>query len=90
MFVPVARLVMRLRQPASRAAEVDALWRRMRADRGADADERALAAEVAVAKHAVAAAIGAVTSCGGCAVDQPWPVGASAGGACCAGTTAHV
>jgi hypothetical protein len=51
------------------------------------ADERALAGEVARAKRAVAATVGAVSSCGSCAVRQPWPVGGFAGGACCAGTT---
>jgi hypothetical protein len=92
MFVPVERLVMRLRQPASRAAEVAALRQRLRAERAtavAD-DERALAAEVARVKLAVAGAIGSVASCGSCAVRQPWPVGGFAGGACCAGVTADL
>jgi hypothetical protein len=92
VFVPVERLVLRLRQPASRAAELVALRRRLRAERAsvvAD-DERALAAEVADAKRAVAAAIGGVASCGSCAARQPWPVGGFAGGACCAGVTASI
>lgn len=89
MFVPLARLVRRLRQPASRAAELAALRRRLRAERASRVgdDERALAADVAVAKRAVAEAIGGVASCSSCAVRQPWPVGGHAGGACCAGTT---
>jgi len=92
MFVPIERLVMRLRQPASRAAELVALRRRLRADRASTvaADERALAGEVARAKLAVAAAIGEVASCSSCAARQPWPVGGFAGGACCAGVTAHL
>jgi len=92
MFVPVERLLMRLRQPASRAAEVVALRRRLRAERASlvTDDERALATEAAHAKLAVAAAIGSVASCGSCAARQPWPVGGFAGGACCAGATAHV
>lgn len=92
MFVPVERLVMRLRQPASRAAEVAALRRRLRAERSATVgdDERALAAGVARAKLAVAAGLGHVASCGSCAVRQPWPVGGFAGGACCAGVTADL
>jgi hypothetical protein len=92
VFVPVERLVMRLRQPASRAAELLALRRRLRAERASTvtSDERALAAEVAHAKLAVAAAIGSVASCGSCAARQPWPVGGFAGGACCAGVTANV
>ncbi|HEX3481286.1 MAG TPA: hypothetical protein VHT91_40010 [Kofleriaceae bacterium] len=92
MFVPVERLMMRLRQPASRAAEVAALRQRLRAERASAVadDERALAAEVARVKLAVAAAIGGVASCGSCAVRQPWPVGGFAGGACCAGVTANI
>lgn len=80
---------MRLRQPASRTAEVAALRRRLRAERASTVgdDERALAAEVARVKLAAAAAIGSVASCGSCAVRQPWPVGGFAGGACCAGVT---
>jgi hypothetical protein len=83
---------MRLRQPASRASEVVALRQRLRVERAATVpgDERALAADVSRAKHAVAAAIGGVSSCGACATGQPWPVGGFAGGACCSGTTAHV
>ena len=89
MFVPVERLMMRLRQPASRAAEVAALRQRLRAERASAVadDERALAAEVARVKLAVAAGIGRVASCGSCAARQPWPVGEFAGGACCAGVT---
>jgi hypothetical protein len=92
MFVPVERLVMRLRQPASRAAEVAALRRRLRAERSSTVgdEERALAAGVARAKLAVAAGFGRVASCGSCAVRQPWPVGGFAGGACCAGVTADL
>lgn len=92
MFVPVERLVMRLRQPASRAAAVAALRQRLRGERASAVadDERALAAEVARVKLAVAAAIGSVASCGSCAAHQPWPVGGFAGGACCAGVTADL
>lgn len=92
MFVPIERLVMRLRQPASRAAEVAALRRRLRRERASTVagDERALAADVARAKRAVAVAFGDVASCGSCAVRQPWPVGGFAGGACCAGATVGV
>jgi hypothetical protein len=92
VFIPLERLVMRLRQPASRAAEVAALRRRLRAEPASavDDDERALAAGVARAKRAAAAAIGGVASCGSCAVRQPWPVGGFAGGACCAGVTADL
>ena len=90
--MPVERLVIRLRQPESRATELLALRQRLRAERAsiADHDEHARAAEVAHAKLAAAAAIGDVSSCGSCAAHQPWPVGGFAGGACCAGTTANV
>lgn len=89
MFVPIERLVMRLRQPASRAAELVALRRRLRVERASrvDPDERARAADVARTKRAAAAAIGDVASCSSCAARQPWPVGGFAGGACCAGVT---
>lgn len=90
MFVPLARLLRR--QPASRAAEVAALRRRLRDERAREIpdDERALAAAVARAKLAVVAAVGEVRACGSCATRQPWPVGAYAGGACCSGVTAIV
>src|SRR4051812_50132915 len=83
---------MRVRQPASGAAEVAALRRRLRAEQASTVadDERALAAEVARGKLAVAAAIGGVASCGSCAVRQPWPVGGFAGGAGCAGGAAEL
>jgi hypothetical protein len=92
VFVPIERLVMRLRQPASRAAELAALRRRLRAERASTVadDERGLAAEVARAKRAVAVAIGGVASCGSCAAGKPWPIGGFAGGACCSGVTADV
>jgi hypothetical protein len=92
VFVPIERLMMRLRQPASRAAEVATLRQRVRDERGSaiDDEERALAAEVARAKRAVAAATGSVASCGSCAAHEPWPVGGFAGGACCSGVTAHL
>jgi hypothetical protein len=92
VFVPIERLVMRLRQPASRASELVALRQRLRTERAGTVadDERALAVEVARRKHAVTVTIGSVASCGSCAARQPWPVGGFAGGACCAGTTANV
>jgi hypothetical protein len=92
VFVPVERLLLRLRQPASRAAELAALRQRLRTERASTvgADERALAAEVGHRKRAVAAAIGGVASCGSCAARQPWPAGAFTGGACCAGVTANL
>jgi hypothetical protein len=92
VFVPIERLVMRLRQPASRAAELATLRQRLRTERASavDSDERALAAEIARVKLEVAAAIGSVGSCASCAAGQPWPIGNVAGGACCAGVTANI
>jgi len=88
VLVAAERLLIKVRQPASRAGELIELRRRVRAERGhADDGERALAREVHEAKLAVAAAVGAVSSCGSCASGQPWPVGAHAGGACCSGKT---
>jgi len=92
MFVPIERLVRRLRQPASRRAELAALRQRLRIERASSVEdsERARALEVARAKRAAAAATGEVASCGSCATGQPWPIGAFAGGACCSGTTANL
>jgi hypothetical protein len=92
MFVPVERLLLRLRQPASRADELVALRGRLRAARAeaVDVDERALAAEVRARKLEVAARFGAVASCRSCATGQPWPTGHHDGGACCAGVTAEL
>jgi hypothetical protein len=92
VFVPLERLVMRLRQPASRAAELATLRQRLRTERASAiaGEERTQAAEVARAKLAVAATIGSVASCASCAAHQPWPVGGFAGGACCAGVTAQI
>ena len=92
MFVPIGRLLRRLRQPASRAAELAGLQRRLRAERASAVGEgeQEAAAEVARAKLGVAGALGSVASCGSCAAGRPWPVGGFAGGACCAGATTDV
>jgi hypothetical protein len=92
MFVAVERLLIKLRQPASRADELIALGRRMRTELAsvADDDERALAEELRARKLDVAAELDAVSSCGNCARGYPQPMGCHAGGACCGGVTAHV
>ncbi len=92
MLIGVERLLIKLRQPASRADELVALRARLRAERAADIDagERALALEVLARKLAVAAELQAVRACGGCATGQPWPTGHHDGGACCAGVTAEL
>lgn len=89
MLIAVERLLIKLRQPRSRADELIELRRRVRAERAADVDpeERALAAAILAQKQRVSAGLHAVTSCGSCAKGQPWPTGHHAGGACCSGKT---
>jgi len=89
VFVAVERLLIRRRQPASRATELIELRKRTRAEIAAavDPDELALARDVLAQKLRVAGAITTARSCGGCAVKQPFPTGHFAGGACCAGVT---
>ncbi len=93
MLIAVERLLIKLRQPRSRADELIALRRRLRgeiASRAVDDTERALAADVHARKLAVVAKLHAVTSCRSCATHHPKPVGHYAGGACCAGVTAEL
>jgi hypothetical protein len=92
VLVAVERLLIKVRQPASRADELIALRRRARAElaSAADDEERALAGEVRERKLEVAAALVAVASCSSCARGQPWPVGHHAGGACCSGVTGEL
>lgn len=87
MFVRVERLLIKLRQPASRADELIALRQRVRDELIADVsnDERALAGDVHAAKLRVLAQLTAVKSCASCAVGDAYD-----GGACCSGVTAHV
>lgn len=89
MLVPLDRLLRRLRQPRTRADELVALDRRLRAARttAVTAEERALAAEVSARKHELARVLGEVTSCATCAKGHPAPRGLHDGGACCAGDT---
>jgi hypothetical protein len=90
VLIAVERLLLKLRQPRSRAVELIELRRRLRAERAADVEpeERALAAAILAQKQRVSAGLHAVTSCGSCAKGQPFPTGHHAGGACCSGTTA--
>jgi hypothetical protein len=92
MFVAVERLLIKLRQPASRADELVELRRRVRAEIASDVDEeeRLLAHAVQAKKLDVAAELGTVSSCGSCARHFPWPIGGYAGGACCSGVTADL
>lgn len=92
MLIAVQRLLLKVRQPASRADEVDALRGRARAEqaRPIEDEERALAAAVRARKLAAVEAMRDVASCATCAIGEPWPRGHHDGGACCAGTTADL
>ncbi|HSD88669.1 MAG TPA: hypothetical protein VLB44_14170 [Kofleriaceae bacterium] len=92
MLVSVERLLIRLRQPGSRADELNALRQRVRDElvKDIDEEERAFARSVLAKKLAVSDELDAVTSCRSCATGQPWPVGQHDGGACCSGVTADL
>jgi hypothetical protein len=92
VLVAVERLLLKVRQPASRAGELIALRRRARAELAGvpDDEERVLAATVRARKLDVAGELRAVASCSSCAGGQPWPIGGYAGGACCSGVTAEL
>ena len=93
MLIAVEHLLLKLRQPRSRADELIQLRRRLRDERArrdvAD-QERALAREVHARKLAVASQLRTVTSCRSCATGHPSPVGHYDGGACCSGVTAEL
>jgi hypothetical protein len=94
VLVAVERLLVKLRQPPSRAGELLALRRRLRDERAQMAlvsgEERALAEAARAKKLSVSAALHGVASCSSCADGQPSPVGEYAGGACCSGITEHI
>ena len=92
MLISVERLLIRLRQPRTRADELIELRRRLREEVAAETsdEERVLAYEVHARKLVVSEELNAVSSCRSCATGQPWPVGHYAGGACCSGVTADL
>ena len=92
MLIALERLLVKVRQPASRADELIELRRRLRAELAgaADDEERSLAAAVRARKLEAAAALDTGASCSRCAIGQPLPMGHHAGGACCAGNTADL
>jgi hypothetical protein len=92
VLIAVERLLIKLRQPASRADELIELRRRLRHERAAvvDEEERALASAVQASKLSVAEELRAVASCGTCATGHPLPRGRYDGGACCSGVTADL
>jgi GNAT superfamily N-acetyltransferase len=92
VLIAIERLLIKVRQPKSRADELIALRRRLRDElaRDIDDEERALARDVHARKLAVAAALHSISSCRTCATGQPWPRGGYDGGDCCSGVTANV
>jgi hypothetical protein len=90
VLVAVERLLIKLRQPATRADELVELRGRLRGHRVAAPDERALAHAIRTTKLAIADALHGVSSCSSCATGYPWPLGHYAGGACCGGVTADI
>jgi hypothetical protein len=92
VLIAAERLLVRLRHPASRATELNALRARLRDERakqGTD-EERVLALQILERKRALSAALQEVTSCGTCATGLPFPHGAYSGGGCCGGVTAEL
>ncbi|HNK46908.1 MAG TPA: hypothetical protein PKL17_19140 [Pseudomonadota bacterium] len=85
MWIPLAHLFDRLRQPKTRAFEVRRLREKLRDEDMAQAgpDERACAAELLRLRKLLKAAIGEVQSCRTCAIGHPPPHGHFAGGHCC-------
>ena len=92
MLIAVERLLIKLRQPRSRAGELIELHARLRAElrSGPDAEEPGLARAIRDQKRAVSSLLAGVASCRSCTAGQPFPVGHFAGGACCAGNTADL
>jgi len=89
MLIAVERLLLRIRQPRSRADELVELHGRVRAEQEASPsdEERRLAADVRAKKLAVSTELEQVTSCRSCAKGAPLPRGRWDGGDCCAGIT---
>ncbi len=92
MFIAAERLLVKLRQPASRADELNAVRARLREELAAEVtdEERALARTVLARKLAVSEQLRAVSSCRSCATGAPWPRGHYDGGDCCSGVTADL
>ncbi len=90
MLIAVERLMIKLRQPASRATELIELRRRLRAELASDPDddERVLASAILDQKCVVSSMLRAVASCSSCASGHALPNGRYDGGDCCAGVTA--
>lgn len=90
MLIPLQHLRDRLRHPRTRADDLAVLRRRLVAQAGpgeVGADEQAEALTIRALKHDLAAALGAVDACSGCARRHPLPHGRWDGGHCCGGRT---
>jgi hypothetical protein len=94
VLIAAERLLTRLRHPASRAAELNALRERVRAEverlKAVEPAERALAEQILARKRSLSAELTEVRSCASCATGLPAPHGSYAGGACCGGVTAEL
>jgi hypothetical protein len=92
VLVAVERLLLKVRQPRSRADELIALRARLRMERASEPspEELALAREVRAGKLAVAGELTAVASCGTCATGARWQASPYAGGDCCSGVTENI
>lgn len=90
VLIAVRSLIDRLRQPATRVAELDTLRARLAAQpsrREAGDEAAALADEIGHHKRALSEALGDVEACSGCAKGHPLPAGRWDGGHCCGGNT---
>jgi hypothetical protein len=92
VLIAVERLLIKLRQPASRARELIEVRQRLRDELASqpDSEERVLARSIRDQKLRVSARLRAVTSCHTCATGQPFPRGRYDGGDCCSGETASL
>jgi len=92
VLIAAERLLIKLRQPRSRAGELIELHRRLRAEvrSSPDADEPGLARAILEQKRRVSALLHGVGSCRSCATGLPFPLGHHDGGACCSGVTADL
>ncbi len=90
MLLPIARLLRRSSEPASREDELARLRARFRAQpsaRAAGPEAVASAARLRELRAAMSAAFEKVEACHGCGKKRPEPHGHWAGGACCGART---
>ncbi len=92
MFVPVERLLLRVRQVPSRAEELLVLRQRLRSAKAVQAgeEERATAIEIRALKVRISELLAGVSSCATCATGRRRPRGSFPGGDCCSGVTADL